>query len=91
MMFIVRLHPRLLKILLNLILNAHFSVSKEGHLGDLKNAALLKILKLFRLSVIEDTRKIGRKRTQALKMKSTSLLTILRKDIKLMPYKCHTV
>ena len=30
-------------------------------------------------------------RAQALNMKQISLLTILRKDLKLIPYKCHTV
>ena len=45
--FVIRLHPRLLKVLsLNLKLYAQFSISKEGHLADLKNASLLKILKL---------------------------------------------
>ena len=44
-----------------------------------------------RLSVIEDPKKSYWKRAQALNMKPTSLLTILRKDLKLIPYKCHTV
>ena len=44
-----------------------------------------------RLSVIEDPKKSYRKCDQTLNTKPSSLLTILRKDLKFIPYKYHTV
>ena len=48
------------------------------------------VAETVRLSVIEDPKKSYRKRAQALNMKPTSLLTILRKSFKKFPYKCHS-
>ena len=89
-MFVVRLHQKLLKVLsLNLKLEAQFSISKM-YLRDLKTAALLKNIETVRLSVIEYHVKIHWKRAQVLKMKQTSLLTILKKN-KFIPHKCQTL
>ena len=85
-MFVVRLHLRLLKLLsFNLILKAQFSISKKGHVGDVnKDRRTVENTETDRLSVIEGPKKSYRKRAQALNMKPTSLLTIVRKDIKLI-------
>ena len=58
-MFVAHLHARLLKVLsLNLKLIAQFSISKRRHLEDLKNAALLKVLKLSGYQSLKAVRKV---------------------------------
>lgn len=48
-------------------------------------------IETVRVSVFEDRNKSYRKRAQTLLMKPSSLLTILKKDLKLTPYKMHNV
>ena len=48
-------------------------------------------IEAVRASVVEDPNKSYRKRAQALLMKPSSTLTILKKDLKLTPYKMHNV
>lgn len=68
------------------VLNQH-----KGASGRPKECRTVENIETVRLSVIEDPKKSYRKRAQALNMKPTSLLTVLRKDLKFIPYKCHTV
>lgn len=48
-------------------------------------------IEAVRSSVVEDPNKSYRKRAQTLVMKPSSMLTILKKDLKLTPYKMHNV
>ena len=48
-------------------------------------------MEAVRSSVVEDPNKSYRKRAQTLLMKPSSMLTILKKDLKLTPYKMHNV
>ena len=52
---------------------------------------LLNILKRLHCQLLKTLRKITRVRAHVLNIKPKSLLTIRRKDLKLVPHKCHTV
>ena len=80
-MFVARLHCSIIVIKFK---------SKGSVLNYQYRSSVVNIVTVT-LSVIEDSKKNDRERAQALTMKPTSLLTILRKYSKLIPYKCHTL
>ena len=63
---------------------------QRGASGRPNGSCTVENIETVRLSVIEDPKNSYRKRAQALNMKPTFLLTILKKDLKLISYKCHT-
>ena len=67
------------------------SLQHKGAPGRPKECGTVENIETVRLSVIEDPKKSYRKRVQALNMKLTSLLTILRKDLEKIMYKCHII
>ena len=84
-MFVAHLHSRLLKVFsLNLKLKAPFSISKKGHLGDLKNAALLEYIETVR-SVMRDPTKSYRKRAISINIMPISLINSTGKGFKINP------
>ena len=67
-----------------------FSIIKKWASLRPKEYSTVENIETVRLSVIEDPRKSYRKPAQALNIKPTYLLTILRNDFKLIPYKCYS-
>ena len=64
---------------------------QKGTFGRPKRCRTVKNIETVRLSVIADPKKSHRKLAQALNMKPTSLLTVLRKNFQLILYACHTL